>query len=133
MHLPAVTELCGSISEQKKKGEDRMPRKVTLEMKIAKRNKLREKIEKSRADIQPTVDAYNTLDAEIKADIAQNEQRKRDAVYDHVMSVFGADISADEFRNEFDKLIGDTRNRGFVEHLKRLQEQRRAAANGTEE
>ena len=109
-----------------------MPRKVTLEMKIAKRNKLREKIEKSHADIQPKVDAYNALDAEIQADLAQLDKEKRDAIYDHVMSVFGEDISVDEFRTEFDKLINDTRNKNFVEHLKRKQEQRQAATNSTE-
>lgn len=102
-------------------------------MKIAKRDKYKEKIEKSRADIQPTVDAYNALDAEIQADLAQLDREKRDAVYDHVMSVFGEDITIDEFRTEFDKLITDTRNKNFVEHLKRLQEQRRTDANSTEE
>ena len=110
-----------------------MPRKVTLEMKIAKRDKYREKIEKSRADIQPTVDAYNALDAEIQADLAQLDKEKRDAIYDHVISVFGEDISVDEFKTEFDKLINDTRNKNFVEHLKRKQEQRRAAVNSSEE
>ena len=61
----------------KKRKEDAMPKKVTLEMKIAKREKYKEKIEKNRAEIQPTIDAYNALDAEIKAELAQLEQKKR--------------------------------------------------------
>ena len=52
-----------------------MPKKVTLEMKIAKREKYKEKIVKNRAEIQPTIDAYNALDAEIKAELAQLEHR----------------------------------------------------------
>ena len=106
-----------------------MPKKVTLEDKIAKRDRLLEQIEKSRAEIQPKVDAYNALDAEIKADLEQLEREKRDTVYDHVMSVFGEDISPEEFKVEFNKLINDPRNKQFVEHLKRLQEQRKSANN----
>ena len=104
-----------------------MPKKVTLEDKIAKRDKLLAQIKKSRADIQPKVDAYNVLDAEIQADIECLEREKRDTVYYHVMSVFGEDISPEEFKKEFDKLINDPRNKNFVEHLKRLQEQRKEA------
>ncbi|MBR6045687.1 MAG: hypothetical protein IKP47_08640 [Ruminococcus sp.] len=110
-----------------------MPRKVTLEDKIAKRDRLLGQIKKKRADIQPKVDAYNAIDAEIQADLAQLDKAKRDAVYDHVMSVFGEDITVDEFKTEFDKLINDTRNKNFVEHLKRLQEQRQAVVNSSEE
>ena len=104
-----------------------MPKKITLEDKIAKRDRLWEQIEKSRAEIQPKVDAYNAIDAEIKADIERLEREKRDTVYDHIMSVFGEDISPEEFKTEFNKLINDPRNKGFVEHLKHLQEQRKSA------
>ena len=120
-------------SGTKKERRDRMPRKVTLEDKIAKRDRLLGQIKKKRADIQPKVDAYNAIDAEIQADLAQLDKAKRDAVYDHVMSVFGEDITVDEFKTEFDKLINDTRNKNFVEHLKRLQEQRQAVVNSSEE
>ncbi|MBR6873254.1 MAG: hypothetical protein IKN17_07090 [Ruminococcus sp.] len=106
-----------------------MPKKVTLEDKIAKRDKLLVQIEKSRAEIQPKVDAYNAINEEIKADIERLEREKRDAVFDHVMSVFGEDISPEEFKVEFNKLINDPRNKNFVEHLKRLQEQRKSANN----
>ena len=101
-----------------------MPKKITLEMKIAKRDKLKEKIEKNRAEIQPTIDAFNALDAEIKADIARLEQEKRDAVYDHVMSVFGEDISPEEFIKKFDRIMNDNRNKSFIRQLKEDQSER---------
>ncbi|MBR1374443.1 hypothetical protein IJ556_08360, partial [bacterium] len=90
-----------------------MPKKITLEMKIAKREKLKDKIEKNRAEIQPTIDAYNALDAEIKADIARLEQEKRNTVYDHVMSVFGETLSPEEFIKKFDRIMNDNRNKSF--------------------
>ena len=101
-----------------------MPKKVTLEDKIAKRDRLLEQIEKSRAEIQPKVDAYNALDAEIKADLEQLERKKRDAVYDHVMSVFGEDISPEEFVVKFDRIMNDNRNKNFIQQLKREQAER---------
>lgn len=108
----------------KKRKEDAMPKKITLEMKIAKRDKLKEKIEKKRAEIQPTIDAYNALDAEIKAEIAQLEQKKRNAVYDHVISVFGESLSPEEVIEKFDRIMNDNRNKGFIEQLKREQAER---------
>lgn len=101
-----------------------MPKKITLEMKIAKRDKLKEKIEKNRAEIQPTIDAYNALDAEIKADIARLEQEKRNAVYDHVISVFGEDISPEDFIKKFDRIMNDNRNKNFIRQLKDEQAER---------
>lgn len=101
-----------------------MPKKITLEMKIAKRDKLKEKIEKNRAEIQPTIDAYNALDAEIKADLARLEQEKRNTVYDHVMSVFGEDISPEEFIKKFDRIMNDNRNKSFIRQLKEDQSER---------
>ena len=101
-----------------------MPKKVTLEMKIAKRDKYKEKIEKNRAEIQPTIDAYNALDAEIKAELAQLEQKKRNAVYDHVISVFGESLSPEEVIVKFDRIMNDNRNKGFIEQLKREQAER---------
>ena len=108
----------------KKRKEDAMPKKVTLEMKIAKREKYKEKIEKNRAEIQPTIDAYNALDAEIKADLARLEQEKRNTVYDHVMSVFGEDISPEEFIKKFDRIMNDNRNKSFIRQLKEDQSER---------
>ena len=108
----------------KKRKEDAMPKKITLEMKIAKRDKLKEKIEKNRAEIQPTIDAYNALDAEIKADLARLEQEKRNTVYDHVMSVFGEDISPEEFIKKFDRIMNDNRNKNFIRQLKDEQAER---------
>ena len=101
-----------------------MPKKVTLEMKIAKRDKYKEKIEQNRAEIQPTIDAYNALDAEIKAELAQLEQKKRNAVYDHVISVFGESLSPEEVIVKFDRIMNDNRNKGFIEQLKREQAER---------
>ena len=95
-----------------------MPKKVTLEMKIAK-----------RAEIQPTIDAYNALDAEIKAELAQLEQKKRNAVYDHVISVFGDSLSPEEVIVKFDRIMNDNRNKGFIEQLKREQAEREKSEN----
>lgn len=106
-----------------------MPKKITLEMKIAKRDKLKEKIEKNRAEIQPTVDAFNAIDAEIKADLARLEQEKRDAVYDHVISVFGDSLSPEEVIVKFDRIMNDNRNKGFIEQLKREQAEREKSEN----
>ena len=83
-----------------------------------------EQIKKSRAEIQPKVDAYNALDAEIKADLEQLEREKRDTVYDHVMSVFGEDISPEEFVVKFDRIMNDNRNKNFIQQLKREQAER---------
>ena len=113
----------------KKRKEDAMPKKVTLEMKIAKREKYKEKIEKNRAEIQPTIDAYNALDAEIKAELAQLEQKKRNAVYDHVISVFGDSLSPEEVIVKFDRIMNDNRNKGFIEQLKREQAEREKSEN----
>lgn len=101
-----------------------MPKKVTLEMKIAKREKYKEKIDKNRAEIRPTIDAYNALDAEIKADLARLEQEKRNTVYDHVMSVFGEDISPEEFIKKFNRIMNDNRNKNFIRQLKEDQAER---------
>ena len=106
-----------------------MSKKVTLEMKIAKREKYKEKIEKNRAEIQPTIDAYNALDAEIKAELAQLEQKKRNAVYDHVISVFGDSLSPEEVIVKFDRIMNDNRNKGFIEQLKREQAERIKSEN----
>ena len=115
----------GSVATNEvKRKEDAMPKKVTLEMKIAKREKYKEKIEKNRAEIQPTIDAYNALDAEIKAELAQLEQKKRNAVYDHVISVFGESLSPEEVIVKFDRIMNDNRNKGFIEQLKREQAER---------
>jgi len=102
-----------------------MPKKVTLEDKIAKRDRLLEQIERSRVEIQPKVDAYNAIDAEIKADLEQLERKKRDTVYDHVMSVFGEDISPEEFAVKFDRIMNDNRNKNFIQQLKREQAERK--------
>ena len=102
-----------------------MPKKVTLEDKIAKRDRLLEQIEKNRAEIQPKVDAYNAIDAQIKADLEQLEREKRDTVYDHVMSVFGEDISPEEFVVKFDRIMNDNRNKNFIQQLKREQAERK--------
>ena len=101
-----------------------MPKKVTLEMKIAKRDKYKEKIEKNRAEIQPTIDAYNALDAEIKAELAQLEQKKRNAVYDHVISVFGESLSPEEVIEKFDRIMNDNRNAGIVRQLREREDER---------
>ncbi len=97
----------------KKRKEDAMPKKVTLEMK----------------EIQPTIDAYNALDAEIKAELAQLEQKKRNAVYDHVISVFGDSLSPEEVIVKFDRIMNDNRNKGFIEQLKREQAEREKSEN----
>jgi len=102
-----------------------MPKKVTLEDKIAKCDRLLEQIERSRVEIQPKVDAYNAIDAEIKADLEQLERKKRDTVYDHVMSVFGEDISPEEFAVKFDRIMNDNRNKNFIQQLKREQAERK--------
>ena len=108
-----------------------MPKKITLEMKIAKREKLKDKIEKNRAEIQPTIDAYNALDAEIKADIARLEQEKRNTVYDHVMSVFGETLSPEEFIKKFDRIMNDNRNKNFIRQLKDEQAERKKLKDNT--
>ena len=110
-----------------------MPKKITLEMKIAKREKYKEKIEKNRAEIQPTIDAYNALDAEIKAELAQLEQKKRNAVYDHVISVFGESLSPEEVIVKFDRIMNDNRNKGFIEQLKREQAEREKSVKNSSE
>ena len=110
-----------------------MPKKVTLEMKIAKRDKYKEKIEKNRAEIQPTIDAYNALDAEIKAELAQLEQKKRNAVYDHVIAVFGESLSPEEVIVKFDRIMNDNRNKGFIEQLKREQAEREKLVKNSSE
>ena len=117
----------------KKRKEDAMPKKVTLEMKIAKRDKYKEKIEKNRAEIQPTIDAYNALDAEIKAELAQLEQKKRNAVYDHVISVFGESLSPEEVIVKFDRIMNDNRNKRFIEQLKREQAERKELEKNSSE
>lgn len=96
-------------------------------MKIAKRNRLKAKIDKNAAEIQPTIDAFNEIDAEIAADLEKLEQEKKDRIYSHVMSVFGEDMPPEDFAREFDKLINDQRNRGFVEHLAQLKAMREAS------
>ena len=126
--LPAVTGIFFAAAFRQtdiKRKEDAMPKKVTLEDKIAKCDRLLEQIERSRVEIQPKVDAYNAIDAEIKADLEQLERKKRDTVYDHVMSVFGEDISPEEFAVKFDRIMNDNRNKNFIQQLKREQAERK--------
>lgn len=92
---------------------------------MTRRDKYKAKIEKNQAEMQPTYDAYAALDSEINAELEAIEQKKRNAVYEHVMSVFGEGISAEDFAREFDKLMSDNRNRDFVEHLKQMQKERK--------
>lgn len=104
-----------------------MSRKVTLEDKIEKRDKLKARIDKNMNDMKPTYDAYEKLDAEINAELAEIEQKKKNKIFDHVMSLFGESISAEDFATKFDRIMNDNRNKGFVEQLKREQNAREKA------
>ena len=88
---------------------------------MEKRDKLKAKIDKNAAEMQPIYDAYNKLDSEINSELTELEQRKKNAVYDHVMSVFGESLSAEEFAIKFDRIMKDDRNKGLIEQLKREQ------------
>lgn len=88
-------------------------------MKIEKRDKLKAKIDKNNEDMKPTYDAYNKLEAEINSELAELEQRKRNAVYEHVMSVFGSDLSAEDFAKQFDRIMNDKHNKEFIERIRR--------------
>ena len=74
--------------------------------------------------MKTTYDAYDKLKAEINA---ENERRKIErytAIAEHVLSVFGKDISTEDFVRAFDRIMNDNRNRSFVEELKRNQQLR---------
>ena len=110
-----------------------MSRKVTLEDKIEKRDKLKARIDKNMNDMKPTYDAYEKIEAEINAELAEIEQKKKDMIYEHVMSLFGESISAEDFATKFDRIMNDNRNRVFVEQLKCDQAERENAKNKSAE
>ncbi|MBO4865838.1 MAG: hypothetical protein J5582_04635 [Ruminococcus sp.] len=110
-----------------------MSKKITLEEKMEKRDKLKARIDKNLEDMKPTYKAYEKLEKEINAELEEIKQKEKNKIYEHVMSLFGYSLSPEDFIKKFDRIMNDSRNRGFVEQLKREQTEREKAKNKSAE
>lgn len=106
-----------------------MSKKITLEEKMEKRDKLKARIDKNLEDMKPTYKAYEKLEKEINAELEEIKQKEKNNIYEHVMSLFGYSLSSEDFIKKFDRIMNDNRNRGFIEQLKHDQAEREKLKN----
>ena len=106
-----------------------MSKKITLEEKMEKRDKLKARIDKNLEDMKPTYKAYEKLEKEINAELEEIKQKEKNKIYEHVMSLFGYSLSSEDFIKKFDRIMNDNRNRGFIEQLKHDQAEREKLKN----
>lgn len=109
-----------------------MPRKNTTDDKKNKLDLLMMKIEQNKADMKATYDAYDKIMSELQKEEDERVSEFKDLTYELIVQYFGEHISTEEFKEWFIKIMTAERNKGAVDTLRRLEEERVKEINAHE-